>query len=695
MGVRPQWSSALRHRWENEGERGWLKLLDYFEKEFGAALLFALDIPGRICILGDHSDYVPYLSSTIIAFASDNQRMKVLISPREDGDIRIGSSLGGCETTEFDVDDDVIEGDWLESLDKRGGPDPHWSNYIRGAVAYVRRETGIRYGFDLFVHSSIPPASGASSSSALTLAGLVAINLSNGLGWTRDSLTLAGGEAEWYVGTRGGMMDHATMMFGEEEAFLKLQFNPFRVTKIVNGIQRYKWYSVFTHAADKGGQMREAFNELAYVQQSEIAPLLDEVGFEHGVGVQNGVQYLIDGEFVGWEEIADMLPEFVERGLFGKVRVRDRFAFVMREYSRANSFANYVECCEIGGVVKAINGAWADTRDLLRTHTPEMELVADSIRGKSGVLGLKVLGAGFGGNLLLLAENGADLGGSAVEHAPGRGLNLVGDLDYEINEKCAAILLCGGKGSRMAGEGVEVHKPLIPIGGVPSLIRVINQLKGSGVGFEQMLIVVPQDREEEYVAALAGMGCDIVVQPNALGTGDAVHVALARINQSVEHVYVSFGTQPLVQNATIWASLNYQIENNLGFTLPTTITPNPYAPLIRDEMGNVSDSVETHLEGAEKPATGEANIGAYWATKEVLDSVLVSLVDEKWNGVNYDTPSGELGYPNEMVRACLAAGVSVDGVPCAEPSEMVGIKRMGDVHTVERCLELRNRYSKS
>jgi bifunctional N-acetylglucosamine-1-phosphate-uridyltransferase/glucosamine-1-phosphate-acetyltransferase GlmU-like protein len=178
-----------------------------------------------------------------------------------------------------------------------------------------------------------------------------------------------------------------------------------------------------------------------------------------------------------------------------------------------------------------------------------------------------------------------------------------------------------------------------------------------------------------------------------MGTGDAVNCALSHLPDDIEHVYVSFGTQPLVQNGTIHASLEHQIENGLGFTLPTTITTNPYAPLIRDADKRVVDSVETHLEGAEKLEVGEANVGAYWATIGTLNSVLTQIVASKWSGKKYNTPSGELGYPNEMVRACLDAGVSVDGIPCADPSEMIGIKRIEDVTIVENYYEMRKRWA--
>ena len=240
----------------------------------------------------------------------------------------------------------------------------------------------------------------------------------------------------------------------------------------------------------------------------------------------------------------------------------------------------------------------------------------------------------------------------------------------------AAVLLCGGKGSRMLAGGVTTHKPLLEVGGMPATRFVVEGLLGGSIQFSQFIIVVPPGRESEYEEALDGLGCRIITQEHALGTGNAVYDSLEHLLSPVEHVYVSFGTQPLVRTETIEGSLEKHMKHNLGFTLATVIMDRPYAPLLRDSDGRVCGSVETHLEGAEMPTYGETNIGAYWVSRVALDGVLTglhnSLFIKKEN--RYDTNSGELGFPNEMVRGCLAAGLGVDGVPIATEIEMMGIK---------------------
>ncbi len=240
----------------------------------------------------------------------------------------------------------------------------------------------------------------------------------------------------------------------------------------------------------------------------------------------------------------------------------------------------------------------------------------------------------------------------------------------------AAVLLCGGKGSRMLAGGVTTHKPLLEVGGMPATRFVVEGLLGGNLEFSQFIIVVPPGRENEYEVALDGLGCRIITQEVALGTGNAVYDSLDHLLAPIEHVYVSFGTQPLVRTETIEGSLEVHLEQGLGFTLATVVMDNPYAPLLRDAEGVVCGSVETHLEGAEMPARGETNIGAYWASRAALDGVLSNLHNDLFleEDAQYATTSGELGFPNEMVRGCLAAGLGVDGVPIANEIEMLGIK---------------------
>ena len=380
-----------------------------FRSAFGKSPRFELSVPARICVFGDHSDYVPYLGTNIVTFASAEQRMFAHISPRTDSIVKVLSSLEGCDPIVFSIHDVGIQGPWLETLDSLGAPDTHWSNYVKGAVAYLGNKRRIEYGFEMFVQSTIPAASGASSSSALTICALAAAHIANNISWTPRSLSEMGGEAEWYVGTRGGMMDHATMMYAEKGKMIKLGFRPFDA-KLVEDSLGCKWHSVYTHPAEKGGAARDSFNELAIVQREIIPEYL------------TGIEFDLEGDL---ELVVNQLPKTVEHAGLGAINIRDRFRFVLNEFSRVQSFISMLEEPNDEEIVRLFESSWNDTRDLLMTHTPEMEIIASQLREREGVLGVKVLGAGFGGNLLVCAKSWAELGPDAVEHTPGAGLVLV------------------------------------------------------------------------------------------------------------------------------------------------------------------------------------------------------------------------------------------------------------------------------
>jgi bifunctional N-acetylglucosamine-1-phosphate-uridyltransferase/glucosamine-1-phosphate-acetyltransferase GlmU-like protein len=246
----------------------------------------------------------------------------------------------------------------------------------------------------------------------------------------------------------------------------------------------------------------------------------------------------------------------------------------------------------------------------------------------------------------------------------------------------------------MRAQGVETHKPLLDVGGVSSTVHVCQSLLRCGLDFTQMLLVVPAEREMEYLESLTGMPVNVVIQEEPLGTGDAVLCVLDHLDDAVQNVYVSFGSQTLVRNSSVRCSLTHHLANDLAFTLPTTIRDNPYAPLQRGMHGEVTGSIETYLEGADMPARGETNIGSYWATREALELVLREFRTQNWvpDAGRYATASGEFGYPNEMVRGCLAHGLKVDGIPCADPDEVVGIKTQENLEFIRAELIRRERF---
>ena len=145
--------------------------------------------PGRINLIGDHTDYTGGL---VLPMAID-RAIWVAFRPREDRVVRVRS--------EAFVDDVLID---LDELARGQG----WGEYVKG-VAWALEQSGNRLqGWDGVVTSDVAMAAGLSSSGALVVAIVAVFSQVADLGWDPASFSEIAqrAENEW-VGVRSGIMD--------------------------------------------------------------------------------------------------------------------------------------------------------------------------------------------------------------------------------------------------------------------------------------------------------------------------------------------------------------------------------------------------------------------------------------------------------------------------------------------------------
>ena len=123
-------------------------------------------------------------------------------------------------------------GDWLEYIDSPGVREGiesargDWSNYVKASILKLQDSFphGKLKGMDVVAIGDAPRCCGMSSSSAVVVSSCLAALAVNGLSMDRRELTVCLGNAEWYVGTRGGFGDHGAMLFGRREHILHSVF---------------------------------------------------------------------------------------------------------------------------------------------------------------------------------------------------------------------------------------------------------------------------------------------------------------------------------------------------------------------------------------------------------------------------------------------------------------------------------------
>lgn len=203
---------------------------------FGDGPVVISRAPGRVNIMGRHIDH----QGGCLNQVSSDRDIYLVAGVREDRQAR----LEHLEPSDFPPRDFPLEpllegydGNWLDfvngdrvraRVDKAGGD---WSQYIAAAFArlaarYPRKKFR---GLDITVTGDIPIASGLSSSSALLVAAVEAIAHFHDCRLPEVEFAELCGEAEWFVGTRGGCGDHAAMKFSRLDSVVQTRFLPLSV----------------------------------------------------------------------------------------------------------------------------------------------------------------------------------------------------------------------------------------------------------------------------------------------------------------------------------------------------------------------------------------------------------------------------------------------------------------------------------
>jgi galactokinase len=122
-----------------------------FSDLFGEAAMVTASSPGRVNLIGEHTDY----NDGFVLPAALPLRTTVELRPRQDGTVRVWSAQYAKQQPQSFS---------LESITRAGD----WTDYVRG-ITWVLLDHGLTSGFDARVSSEIPLGSGLSSSAALLI----------------------------------------------------------------------------------------------------------------------------------------------------------------------------------------------------------------------------------------------------------------------------------------------------------------------------------------------------------------------------------------------------------------------------------------------------------------------------------------------------------------------------------------------
>lgn len=334
-----------------------------FEAEFGAPPTWTIRAPGRVNLIGEHTDYN---DGFVLPLAIDRAAW-LGVRPRADGQIRM-VSLSEAEPAQF-------------ALEPLAHGSPRWSEYVRG-VAWALGQAGYAlHGWEGVLVSDVPIGAGLSSSAALEMAVARAFAQVGGWAWEADKMALVGQTAEndW-VGANTGIMDQMISAAGRAGHALLIDCRDLTTTQVP--------LSGDTAVVIMDTMTRHTHTDSGYNERREQCETA--VRFF-------GVSHLRDVSLTEFRARADELNELVRR----------RARHVITENERVLQAAKALRAGDNTHMGRLMNESHASMRDDFEITNAELNLMVTLAQSQPHCYGARMTGGGFGGCAVALVAKTA------------------------------------------------------------------------------------------------------------------------------------------------------------------------------------------------------------------------------------------------------------------------------------------------
>lgn len=355
-----------------------------FKQHFGETPAHAVKAPGRLELLGNHTDYNDGL---VMSLAVDKY-IFMTSSPRADGKVElVTSAFPGKET--FRVDD------------LKKNPAAAWANYVKGVLEQLRKR-GVHFGgFNAAVHGTIPMGAGMSSSAALEVATALTVRKLYPFGLSATGLSAApprNSKGELPAASHAEKLEIAKVCRAAENQFVGVNC----------GIL---------------DQISSLFGKASSVIDIDCSSLVvgnSPMPGEAVIVCNSGVKHeLVGGEYnelrQNCENAAKKLGAKFLRTVDLKTVEANKTKLTPREYECARHVVS--EIARVVAGERALREgdhrqfgqymfqSHESSRDFLKNSTKELDILVELARKAPGILGARLTGGGFGGATINLVSH--------------------------------------------------------------------------------------------------------------------------------------------------------------------------------------------------------------------------------------------------------------------------------------------------
>ncbi len=348
-------------------------LQDGFAKYFGGQETKAFFSPGRVNLIGEHTDY----NGGHVFPCAISLGTYALVAPRQDKKVRaVSLNFEKAGVKEF-----ATEG---LSYDESLG----WANYIAGVVK-VFEDAGMKAtcGFDIALYGNLPSGAGLSSSASLEV--LMGAILREFCGFDIEMVEIVklGQKAEnQFVGVNCGIMDQFAVGMGKKDCAILLDCNTleYRYSKL----DLRDACIVITNTNKPHSLNDSAYNE----RRSQCENALQEL--------QTGVDIKALGELSNedYDKNAHLITDPVER---------KRAHHAVYENNRTIEAVQALENNDMARFGELMHDSHVSLRDDYEVTCKELDTLADLAWAQEGVIGSRMTGGGFGGSTVSIVRKDA------------------------------------------------------------------------------------------------------------------------------------------------------------------------------------------------------------------------------------------------------------------------------------------------
>jgi galactokinase len=330
-----------------------------FEQQFHTPPIFLVRAPGRVNLIGEHTDY----NEGLVLPMAIERAVHIALRPRDDGRVVI-HSMEYNETAEFSLDD----------LQKGKG----WLEYIKGAAWAMQEEGWTLSGWDGLMTGDIPLGAGLSSSAAVEVAAIRAFAAVSDRKPDPVKIALLGQKAEnQWVGVRSGNMDQMASAASRagHALFLDCRTLEYQHIPLPAGVS-----IVVLDTSTRRGLVDSAYNERR--SQCEAAARFF------------GVRALRDVDEAGFRSRAEALDEVTRR----------RARHIVTENERVRQAVDAMRRGDAVTLGRLLDASHVSLRDDFEVSSEALNAIVEVARRQPGCFGARMTGAGFGGCAVALVE---------------------------------------------------------------------------------------------------------------------------------------------------------------------------------------------------------------------------------------------------------------------------------------------------